>query len=438
MTKAALPTKSLPKEIVIDQDKPVIENNSVKYPLILGLLIIIAVFIIAPFAAEKTMIQSAVVAQGKLNKIGNKSFIQHETGGVLSQVQVKNGDMVALNDILFIIDSTIETADLNDLNVQLRVQKEAAQRFKSFLDYTSQSFDFNKTPSENINLRLVEESLKSIKNQELTNLKEIATIEKSQISLQQAKTSLNKQLELLQSRFDVQSSLLDRQLTDKSRIDNIELDIVANEIEQERLSRQIIDNAGRIENLKKEISQREIDFKKSILEELINAEQGIERLEQAIAKTQHSIDRKIVYAPIAGTITNMAELTPQSVISPQQILAEILPVSQEITANILVPDIEIDGIELGDVARIQLQTNTDIKDDKFEGEVTLVSADRLNEEDLSQFYEVIVTLNNEDFKEQTLPNGIPVIGYLSTEPKSLLTYVLEPVFDVTKDIFSEK
>ena len=84
-----------------------------------GFLTILALFGGIGGWAATTDLAGAVIAPGSVVVAGNIKKVQHPTGGVVSQILVKNGDSVKAGDVVVRLDETVTRASLQLVTKQI-------------------------------------------------------------------------------------------------------------------------------------------------------------------------------------------------------------------------------------------------------------------------------------------------------------------------------
>ena len=78
-------------------------------------------------------LHGAVVATGFVRVEGNRKSIQHLDGGIVKQLNVKEGDRVNAGDVLIVLDDTQARAEYNVLSQQFLVLRASEERLKAGL-----------------------------------------------------------------------------------------------------------------------------------------------------------------------------------------------------------------------------------------------------------------------------------------------------------------
>jgi HlyD family type I secretion membrane fusion protein len=78
-------------------------------------------------------LNGAVVASGVVKVEGNRRGLQHLDGGIVKELRVKEGDRVAVGDVLVVLDDTQVRAEFEVLSQQFLVLRASEERLKAEL-----------------------------------------------------------------------------------------------------------------------------------------------------------------------------------------------------------------------------------------------------------------------------------------------------------------
>ena len=78
-------------------------------------------------------LNGAVVANGFVKVEGNRKSIQHLDGGIVKELNVKEGDRVNAGDVLIVLDDTQARAEYDVLSQQFLVLRATEERLKAEL-----------------------------------------------------------------------------------------------------------------------------------------------------------------------------------------------------------------------------------------------------------------------------------------------------------------
>ncbi|MBO9431063.1 HlyD family type I secretion periplasmic adaptor subunit [Sulfitobacter sp. R18_1] len=426
---------------------------SAKRPLILGFIGLFLLFGGFGTWAVTSQIAGAVVASGRIEVDRNRQIVQHETGGVVADILVDEGDNVAAGDVLLRLDAEQLTSQLAIVEGQLYELMARRGRLEAQRDEVETvTFDEELLTAGATNPD-VQELVDGQRNlfdarrvsvaQELEQLgKRRAQINAQIRGVDAQEAALSRQLELIEEELANQQSLLDRGLTQASAV----LTLMR---EQARLRGQI----GELSAQKAQSQERvtEIDIERLKLrsagrEEAITQLRDLRYRELEMAEQRRAlraeIDRLDIRAPVSGVIYGMQVQTPRSVVRAAEPLMYLVPQDRPLIIASQVQTIHIDQVAVGQEVNLRLSALNQRTTPELVGKVLQVSADSIEDDATGQsYYRAEIALNpgeTDKLEEGTiLLPGMPVEAFIRTGERSPMAYLLKPMADYFARAFRE-
>ena len=422
-------------------------------PLILGFIGLLLLFGGFGTWAVTSQIAGAVVASGRIEVDRNRQIVQHETGGVVADILVDEGDSVAAGDVLLRLDAEQLTSQLAIVEGQLYELMARRGRLEAQRDEVETvTFDEELLTAGATNPD-VQELVDGQRNlfdarrvsvaQELEQLgKRRAQINAQIRGVDAQEAALSRQLELIEEELGNQQSLLDRGLTQASAV----LILMR---EQARLRGQI----GELSAQKAQSQERvtEIDIERLKLrsagrEEAITQLRDLRYRELEMAEQRRAlraeIDRLDIRAPVSGVIYGMQVQTPRSVVRAAEPLMYLVPQDRPLIIASQVQTIHIDQVAVGQEVNLRLSALNQRTTPELVGKVLQVSADSIEDDATGQsYYRAEIALNpGETDKLEAgtiLLPGMPVEAFIRTGERSPMAYLLKPMADYFARAFRE-
>lgn len=199
---------------------------------------------------------------------------------------------------------------------------------------------------------------------------------------------------------------------------------VVSEVEILRLQRQVSDLHGEIEATRLAIPrlQSQLDEAKSKLE-------GATATDTA---AKDRLDRTTIRSPVDGIIKTIAVNTVGGVIQPGMNVMEIVPVEDNLLIEARVRPSDVGFLKVGQPATVKVSAYDFSIYGGLEGKVENITADSITNEKGESFYLVhIRTQKNHlgpDDKPLTIIPGMMVTASIKTGSKSIMSYLLKPLF----------
>ncbi len=398
-------------------------------------------------------LDSAIMAQGSVVLSGNRQVIQHDSGGIIKAILVKDGDTVSANQPLIELNPTQAAASVNislsQLRTSLAIERRLLAEESGFdsMDFTSEYLD----PNDQEVQRLI------------ANQNQLFSLRKAM--LQGKLDSINKQIEQLQEKMigekgqlkSVQSQLstaranaADAEKLFKTGAVN-KLYLMQNQNEVQRLEGSESQVKASIAVTEQSIIEAQIqllnsknEFMHRIEEEYKQNHVMLLESEQKYLHAKEMLDRTIIRSPVDGVISSTSYHTIGGVISPGMKIMEITPQNDDLIIDAFVSPNEVNSLRVGIPVKIQLNPYKQRLVPRIDGEVIYVSANTIVHEQgaaKNEFFLVKIKINhkaiaslNTDVK---LYPGMPVTVFIIRGTRTFLQYMLSPIIDSFHKAFKE-
>ncbi|MDI9228254.1 HlyD family type I secretion periplasmic adaptor subunit [Serratia bockelmannii] len=376
-------------------------------------------------------LDKGVPVSGSVVVAGNRKAVQHPSGGVVSQIQVHEGDRVRAGQVLLLMD----TVDSRTQRDALRSQQlsNAAQRARLQAERDGlQAIAFpallqaRREEPEVMSLMLLQQQLFTSRRAALqSELAAIAeSIAGSQAMLEgirQSYASKQRQKAMLQEQLSGMRKLAAQGYVARNRL----LDLEGQHAQIDGQASEDTGNIGRlgrqILELKLRAIQRREEYQKEVSSQLAEVRMKLDELDNRLAKAEADLGHTQVKAPVAGTVVGLSVFTEGGVIGAGQQLMEIVPSDRGLQVEARIP------VELLFSAFNQSTTP------RVEGEVTLVGADRLTDEKSgAPYYSVRAKVSEAGLQRLNgleIRPGMPVEGFIRTGERSMMNYLFKPLTD---------
>lgn len=417
---------------------------SVRPFVLAGLAGLLALLAAVVFWGSETRISGAVVTRGNIVLDGRDKTVQHRDGGIVSAIEIADGDRVAKGDVLVRLDpgeieSRLDIARIRRdsalaLRARLTAESTGAGRMETDDPQLGDSSKFQAQADIFAARTALVRTGRARLEQTESRLASEAGGLTEQIS------ALEEEIAYLDDEIATTKSLLERNLTNRDRLSV--------------LLRERAERRGRMAGLTSSLSRIEIERRSAVLETeqreralheevvtlLQDTTEEIDALEVEIATLEQQLDRIIIRAPVAGIVHEMQVSTVGGVLAPGGVVLDLVPLDRpaEIEARIG-PD-RIDGVHLGQEAELVLNAVDRDTPPVLTGTVarispTVIRDDRSGEE----FFRVAIAVDADEFTraEVTPMPGLPVEIYITSDPHTVLSYLLDPLSRHFRRMFRE-
>lgn len=417
-------------------DNRLASTNSV--PVRIGLLTIGVFFGGLGGWAALAPLDGAVVGAGTLSVHGNTKTVQHREGGIVSDIVVQDGDLVARNQVLITLDNTQLRAILDVHLAQLAADRALSARDLAELSNAKQ-FTFALEPNP-------DPTLQSVMSREQAIFRNHRFLLQQQLKIvDQRLTETRQQGAGSVAQHDAAMRGLafgTQQLQSLTTLEHLGLAARNTVLE---LSRSIETSQGETGQLQSDITRHkaeeaELEAEKlrliaaaqgDAMHELREAQLRIADMTPRIAADQDLLSRLDIRAPVAGRVVNLQAFTRGGVIEPGKPILEIVPDIRRIVAIAEIRPEDVGHLHTGQIAQV-IATGFNARETQpVEGRVDVISADRLVDARTGRtYYTAEISLLSDHVNGKLLRQlgaGMPVEVVVPVEPRTTLDYIIEPL-----------
>lgn len=377
-------------------------------PLLLVIVIaLLAYLFTGTYTRKETVIGYLVPSQGLIQ-------ISSPSSGTLAEVFVKPGDVVSEGDLLFRINTSKSMDDGNLLSSRLSelLHLQKAQVQDSILRLTSNN----------------ETRHKHLKTNQQNIIRQLEQLNR-QSRLQQER------LQLAQERYDSLSSLQARRLISDLELQNQYQTLLDEKQRLEQVQQSLLAEQSRLDE-----TLFQIDLLSSELEESrdqLMAE--IRRIDQQLLQLK-SEESFTLRAPTPGRISSLQANTGQ-MIDTQRPLVAILPLDDELKADLFISTRSIGFVKVGQSVRMRYEAFPYERFGLHEGEIEEVAKTILAPQDVEvpfqlnqPVYRVTATLNAQEIQAFgdlfPLQAGMTLEADILLDTRPLYQWLLKPLFSL--------
>lgn len=391
--------------------------------------------------ASLAPLTGAVIAPGFVKVDMNRKQVQHQEGGIVKEILVRDGQKVTLGQTLVVIEDLRVDASVETLRQQLDAERAKAARLEAEGLMAAA-------------VRFPEDILKRTGDPKLTEIVARET------SLFRARREvLNSQLALLRKQIAetaVETAALSEQVAAEERALKLQREELA--VNQELFKQNFVANV-RLLTLKRAVAEYEARHSEHRAELSKTQQRGSELELRALSmrnayvqtstnelkdatsrifdlgeRLRPSVDaavRQKITAPIAGEVVGMKVFSAGGVIGPREVLMEIVPETKTLIVEARLRPEDINHVSEGTVADVRLTSYKQRNTQLVEGKVAYVSADRLTDPaDGTAYYLVQVHVPTQalaDAGNLRLQAGMPAELYMRTDSRTAFDYLFAPV-----------
>jgi len=430
---------------------PVKARDDIRANLILGASVTAMLIVGGGLWLGLTRIAGAVIAPATVVVESNIKKVQHLTGGTIGGIFAQDGDHVRAGDIVARLDDTLTRANLQIISEDL----DRATVRLARLEAERQGLPEMQLPS-GLQERMGDPELAALVRGERTLFERRATALTGQkAQLQSRSKQLERQIDGLkaqQAAEDQSVVLLDGDLTDvqalytkklvsKERLSNIRLDATRAHGESGRLAAAVAEAQARISETELQILQLDEQRRSEVTSELRETEAKQTELSERKVVAQDELTKTNIRAPQSGTVQESSIHTIGGVIAPGEVIMMIVPDADNLVVDALIPPSRIDDVRPGQHVSIRFPAFDAGTTPACEGSVKRISADLIKDQQKQlSYFSARINVENKAAcltDAKVLKPGMPAEVHISTDERSVWSYLLKPLTDQMSRAFRQ-
>lgn len=371
--------------------------------IIWAFLLLLVALITWSYFAE---IVEVSTGSGKVVPTSREQVIQSLEGGIISELYVREGDIVDKGQVLAQLDLTKTEATVEESAAKYRAALASIARLEAEVDYSELDF-----PDE---LDAFPELIQA----------ETRLYQTRKKALEESVKGLEQSLALVQSELE-----LTRSLAQQGAASNV--DVL-------KLQRQVVD-------LESQITDKLSEYMVQAREELSKVQAEAESLESVVRGREDSLSRLTLRSPVRGVVKNVMLTTRGGVVPPNGELMQIVPLDDQLLIEARISPRDIAYIHPGQDAKVKITAYDYSIFGGLDGTVTVISPDTIQDETKPDvfYYRVFILTETDSLIDKKSGNEFPIVpGMIATVDiktgdKTVFDYLMKP-FGRVKEALRER
>jgi adhesin transport system membrane fusion protein len=403
--------------------------------------IVFSVFILWAGVAQ---LDEVTRGDGKVIPSRQLQVLQSIDGGLVSEILVKEGDVVQKDQLLIKIDETRFVSSVKENQAQYLGLVAKAARLKAIADgkpFVAPSEVVKVAPEIVDQERQYYEAKKdelsasvSIARQQLAQRQQ--ELNESQARRAQASQSY----ELTSKELAVTKPLINSGAVSEVELLRLEREVSRYRGERDMASAQISRVQAAINEAQRKIEEVELSFRNDASKELSETNAKLNSLAEGSVALTDRVKQSSIRSPVKGTVNRLLVNTVGGVVQPGKDMIEIVPLEDTLLLEARVLPRDIAFLRPGQPAMVKFTAYDFSIYGGLEGTLEHIGADSVMDEKGNAFYTVRVRTNKAGFGDANLPiiPGMVAEVDILTGKKSVLTYLLKPVLRAKSVAMTER
>jgi adhesin transport system membrane fusion protein len=392
---------------------------------------LLGLVVVALLWAMLMSVDRIVRAEGRIIAAGRSQVVQHLEGGIVSEINVREGQMVKAGDVLM----KFSTAQANSSFLQGQSQMEVLQARRARLEAEAQGLaqpKFDASVSEPIAQQ--ELNLMRVRLSHLQSERSVLSqqIDQRQAELSEARTrtaSLSQELALAKRQSGLMEGLFQKGAASQ-------MEMLEAQGRTQRLNTQHNDVAGSIPRLQAAVLETQARLNELVSRHKSEVRNELNEVAASLANTTHVVSgeedrlaRTEVRSPVAGYVNRLHFNTIGGVAKSGEPLLEITPSEGRVAVEARVRPDDRGALRPGLETRVLIGAYDYAVYGALTGKLVEVSADTVPDEQGQRYYRVLIETDAAEgaLAAQAILPGMTARADVVLGQRSIASYVFSPL-----------
>jgi adhesin transport system membrane fusion protein len=403
-------------------------------------------FVTAGGWAHYSTVDEVSRGSGKVIPSRHIQTVQNLEGGIISEILVKEGDIVEPNQVLLRIDDTRFSASMRESQVTSAVMEAKMARLTAEAQVKSFKLPQRLKKSQQ-QLFLREQALAQSRLQELQAAIDVLTQQKMQKQheineLKSRQQQLQRSYTLVQRELKITEPLVKKGVMSEVELLRLQREASAlkGDLESSRLS--IPRAEAAIGEAERKMEELKVSFRTRALAELNEIKAEWSRVSESERALEDRVIRTAVRSPVKGIIKQVKVTTIGGVVQPGMDLLEIVPLEDTLLVEAQIRPSDIAFLHPGQEAMVKFTAYDFSIFGGLKASLEHISADTIINERGEPFF--LIRLRTKRNHLGSPENPLPIIAGMTvnvdilTGKKTLLDYILKPIKKAQEQALRER
>ncbi|MDG1493111.1 MAG: HlyD family type I secretion periplasmic adaptor subunit [Luminiphilus sp.] len=422
------------EEAILDQEP--LKTRRLLYAIALSVVVMI---VWATFAEVDIVTRG----QGKVIPSRQVQILGSQDGGVITEILVREGDLVQQGQLLLKLDQTRSQSSLGENMAERSGLIVRAARLRAMVD--GQPFEPSQVMlTETADIVYQEQQLYDSRLEELEVQKGIARQQLKQRreelrELGVRRGQLGRELELATEELSRTTPMIESGAVSPVEVLRLQREVNKAEGELKQTRAQLSRVSASISEAEGKLAGVDLEFSNGVREQLADTVNRINALTEAGAGLSDRVRQTNLLSPVTGTIKQLLYNTVGGIVLPGRDIVELIPADDSLLVEVRVRPQDIAFMAPGQVANVKVTAYDFVVYGGLEGKVEQIGADTVLDEEGNAFYEVSVRTTTVAFgKDQPIIPGMTVEVDILTGKKTIMAYLMKPVLRAQQRSLSER
>jgi len=409
-------------------------------------VLLILILLVAGLAWSNIInITTSAHTSGEIVPSGNSRVVQHLEGGIVQEINVRDGVTVQKGDILVRFDRTLRQAELEQVRAREAALEIKSRRLKAFINGTDLELGSLEasypTLAEQARFSL-QATLERLEGQKAVLTSRIGQREKSVDIYRRQAAGLREQQKLVKQNVAIRERLFKAGNGSK-------VSLISAQLELSRVSASLGESLVSMEQARvgiqearNQITELNVKERGQALDELTEVLGDLAEVRENIKRLEDRVKRLEIAAPVGGLVHGLTVNTAGAVVEPAQVIMTIVPLEENIVVETRIQPDDVGHIRPGQQAKVVVSGFDARRYGNVTGKLVQISPSTFTDEKGQPYFKGRIMLDQDyidaDGARHQIVPGMTVQADIKIGSQSLTQYLTRPVYASLLGAFSER
>ena len=383
-------------------------------------------------------LSGAVVASGEVKVELNRKTVQHQEGGIVREILVRDGEKVRAGQPLVVVGDVRSDAELSLLQDQLRaarIRSARAETEAALRPRFSAPADLADQPDAAEHLAR-EQALFTARRRTLDE--QIAALEKQIREAHAQADALETRIaatetsaRLSAEEVEMNGKLVREGFVNRTKLLGLQRDASDYAARVGEYRSELAIARQRVGELEARIAQARNQYQQQAADELKEASAKVRELGEKLRPSQDQVERQMVRSPVDGEVMSMRVSAVGEVVGPREPILDVVPEHEKLVVEAHIRPQDIDHVHKDAPAEVRLSAFDARTVPLLPAKMTFVSPDRVADSDTGESWFVatveVDSASLKNYPQVQLHAGMPAELYVTTPERTLFQYLTKPL-----------
>lgn len=420
-----------------------------------GMVVVMAVFGGIGLWAATAPLSSAAIGTGVISVENYRKTVQHLEGGIVREIRVRDGELVAKDQVLLTLDNTQSMAQLESARGQLfaalaregrlLAQRDGGGRVVFAQELLAARSDPRAADAMRVQMQTFTARKQVHEGEATLYQRQTQQLRAKAAGLTAQKSSRDQLVVSYESERADFEALVKLGYAERQRVREMERNVAQSEGQRGALISDLAATELQISETQVKILQLGKELQREVAKELAEVQGELSAVREKMRSLQDTVERTVVRAPNAGMVLSLSVHNLGAVVRPGDRLLDIVPQNEKLVIEAQLSPQDIDHVRIGQMAEVRFPSFKKRDLPRVDGRLITVSADRLVDESDGRkvpYYLARVDITPESLQalnsaKLALLPGMPAEVLVNTGERTMLQYLVAPLSDTVARSFRQ-